>query len=406
MPAPTGAGGAGGAGMPAMGPSGTAGAGAAPPKTPGPQGGILTAGSWDDNANFDFFLRYHGRHVQSQAPGFPTFGVSDRMAIVVRDADNMPVAGAQVQVSRVGEQMPLLTTTTGADGRVLFFPSWAGVPAAAKLSVSVMSMAGATQVEATAGMASVAVPLPGRGAPVRGLDLALVVDTTGSMGDEISYLQAELKTLVAGVREAFPAVDQRWALVAYKDVGDIYVTRVTDFVSSLDDFQKALDTLRAGGGGDYPEAPDRALADMNVMKWRDGAVARVAFWVADAPHHAKNTAAFVDALKGARTAGVHLYPVAASGADKLTEFSMRLGALVTGGRYLFLTDDSGVGGSHLEPTIPCYFVTSLQRAMLRMVLMELSGVRVDPVSTDVVRTGGNPQDGRCTLADGQSVSVL
>ena len=58
--------------------------------------------------------------------------------------------------------------------------------------------------------------------------------------------------------------------------------------------------------------------------------------------------------------GIHLYPVAASGIDDLAEFTMRTAAEVTGGRYLFLTNDSGIGGSHAEPHIPCYYVTTLE----------------------------------------------
>ena len=50
---------------------------------------------------------------------------------------------------------------------------------------------------------------------------------------------------------------------------------------------------------------------------------------------------------------------------------MRSAAQLTGGRYLFLTDDSGVGGEHKEPNIPCYFVTRLDHAILRMVDIEM-----------------------------------
>ena len=72
-----------------------------------------------------------------------------------------------------------------------------------------------------------------------------------------------------------------------------------------------------------------------------------------------------NSLRVTRDQGVHVYPVASSGVDELTELSMRSAAQLTGGRYLFLTDDSGVGGEHKEPSIPCYVVTKLDDALLR-----------------------------------------
>jgi hypothetical protein len=108
----------------------------------------------------------------------------------------------------------------------------------------------------------------------------------------------------------------------------------------------------------------------------------------------------------AQRLGIHLYPIAASGADDLVEYTMRTAAEVTGGRYLFLTDDSGIGGSHDEPTIPCYFVTSLSHAMIRMAAMELTGTNIDVAPADVIRTSGDPIAGKCALSDGGQVSVL
>lgn len=77
--------------------------------------------------------------------------------------------------------------------------------------------------------------------------------------------------------------------------------------------------------------------------------------------------------------------------------TMRSAAQLTGGRYLFLTDDSGVGGLHLEPSIPCYFVTRLDAALLRMIDIELSGVYHEPAPQEILREGGDPQDGACAL---------
>ena len=73
---------------------------------------------------------------------------------------------------------------------------------------------------------------------------------------------------------------------------------------------------------------------------------------------------------------------------------------------LFITNDSGIGGSHLEPTIPCYLVTRLEKAVQRMIEMELTGLKIDPLPGDVLRTGGDPQNGACSLSSGQTVYVL
>ena len=146
---------------------------------------------------------------------------------------------------------------------------------------------------------------------------------------------------------------------------------------------------------------------MNQLQWRSGAdVAKVAFWIADAPQHPSRTQALADAVDGSRALGIHVYPIAASGADEQTEVSMRSAAQVTGGRYLFLTDDSGVGGAHIEPKVPCFFVTKLDRAVTRMVAIEMTGTYEEPAAADIIRTGGDPKDGRCLLADGTKVDVF
>ncbi|MBN1653673.1 MAG: VWA domain-containing protein [Deltaproteobacteria bacterium] len=239
------------------------------------------------------------------------------------------------------------------------------------------------------------------------LDVALVIDTTGSMLDEIAYLQAEFLALSRAIEEAYPNSEQRWSLVVYRDRGDVYVVRSYDFETSATAFRTRLDEQQADGGGDYEEASDEALAEMNRMAWRaDDDVARLAFWVADAPHHREKAKALAEAVLAARDLGVHIYPVASSGVDELTELTMRSAAQLTGGRYLFLTNDSGVGGEHKEPTIPCYFVTKLDDAILRMVDIEMTGVYREPSEEEIIRKAGDPQDGACRLESGEEVEIF
>ena len=239
------------------------------------------------------------------------------------------------------------------------------------------------------------------------LDVSLVIDTTGSIGDEIRYLQAEFLALSSAIEAKYPNAKQRWSLVLYRDKGDEYVTRSFDFSESAEDFRSKLSMQYAGGGGDFPEAPDAAFETMAQLGWRnDEKTARLVFWVADAPHHSEKAGAMLEGIRNAREKGVHVYPVASSGVDELTELTMRSAAQLTGGRYVFLTDDSGVGGAHKEPSNPCYFVTRLDQAILRMVDAELTGMHTAPKEDQIIRTTGKPADGRCELTSGETVEVF
>ena len=46
---------------------------------------------------------------------------------------------------------------------------------------------------------------------------------------------------------------------------------------------------------------------------------------------------------------------------------------MTMGRYLFLTDHSGVGNPHAKPHAPEYAVEHLNRLMVRMIAQQLAG---------------------------------
>ncbi len=234
------------------------------------------------------------------------------------------------------------------------------------------------------------------------LDISLVIDTTGSMGDELGYLQHEFESISRSIASSYPNSEQRWSLIVYRDEGDEYVVRSKPFTPSLERFQVDLSQETFGGGGDYPEAPDQALSTAAQLRWRGGKdVARLLFWVADAPHHQERARALRDAVLAAQRSDIHIYPVASSGVDELTEYTMRSAAQVTHGRYVFLTDDSGVGRSHKEPTLPCYYVTTLSDAILRSVATEMSGRVWLPESDRIVRQVGNIDgQGHCNNATG------
>jgi hypothetical protein len=361
------------------------------------QGAQLTAGTWDDNVNFDFYTSYLNTTLSSQTPGLPIIDRSARMVILVTTAAGEPVAGAQVRVADAASHV--FTSTTGAEGRVLFFPGGSDIAKGSTVSITASTGNDSAEQAAVAAVGTTTLIL-GQTAHtnVNALDLAFVIDATGSMGDELSYVRNELDSIVGGIAAQFPTLVQRFALIVYRDNGDEYVVRNFDFTTDLASFRLNLAAQSAGGGGDTPEAVDQALSAAGKLSWQAGATARVAFWIADAPHHVGRESAVVSALQTAISKAVHIYPVAASGIDDLGEFTMRTAAEVTGGRYLFLTDDSGIGNSHAEPHIPCYYVTTLESAIRRMVLTEVTGYYAAPATSDIIRTSGAPQGQQCNLS--------
>jgi Mg-chelatase subunit ChlD len=227
-------------------------------------------------------------------------------------------------------------------------------------------------------------------------DLAVVIDATGSMSDELEFLKSELRTILADVHRSHPELDIRLGLVAYRDEGGQYVTRTFPFTGTLDEVQTNLAAQRADGGGDMPEAMDQALARALALEWRPDAV-RTVLLVADAPPHAENVAKTWLAAEAARARRIQIVPIAASGVDDLAQYVMRAMAAATQSRYLFLTDDSGIGNAHADPAVDCYLVTRLDRLVRRVLDSQISGRRVEPRDGEVIRTVGTYDNGRCVL---------
>lgn len=79
---------------------------------------------------------------------------------------------------------------------------------------------------------------------------------------------------------------------------------------------------------------------------------------------------------------------------------MRAMAAATQSRYLFLTDDSGVGNPHAPPAIDCYLVTRLDALVRRVIDSQISGRRIEPERSEVIRSVGDYDAGKCRLPAG------
>lgn len=353
--------------------------------------GTLTAGSLDDHLKFDEYSAYLSQvleHAGQQGP--PQFSIGRRAVVNVLNEQGEPIGDARV-VIRPAQSPDLAAArrarasavpaaewemSTGADGHVVFL-SGLDAPAGGSEFVLTVTPPGGGQTimrrvsldqtpwQVTLSQARRVLP--------QQLDLVLVIDTTGSMADELDYLKAEIDHIVAEIEGRFPNVDQRFGIVLYRDQGDEYVTRSFDFSCSLSDFRASLAAQSAAGGGDDPEAMHLALEQSAQLSWRGSGTARVLFLVTDAPPHRQFAQRAVDAAQKLRRQGITVFPIAASGARQEAEFILRAIGFLTQGKYLFLTDHSGVGNAHAMPHAPGYFVETLDQLLIRMIAEKLSG---------------------------------
>ncbi len=360
----------------------------------------LTAGDFDDKLNYNYFLDYI-EDTQKSDSNLPKVPVKDRVTLHILDSIGQNVSHAFVSITKKGGTSPLIETFAGSDGIFYFFPKRDGAGDATKFSVKVKSPGSedwSTEMQLDLDYLNedrtVEIVLyDTQSSSPDSLDLMLVIDTTGSMSDELNYLTNEFKNIISVIEDMYPEISMRFGLIVYRDIGDDYVVRNYEFTDSLEVMQEQLAKQNAAGGGDYPEAMDQALEKALDYRWRGKNTVRMLILVADAPPHDDKLDNTLNAVYNARQKGIHIYPLAASGVANTAEYIMRIAGVFTHGRYLFLTDDSGIGNSHAEPHIPAYVVTTLDSLFVRVVRSELLGYRVEPTEDEIIRRVGTLENG-------------
>ncbi|MBR7077692.1 MAG: VWA domain-containing protein [Clostridia bacterium] len=232
------------------------------------------------------------------------------------------------------------------------------------------------------GKNDITLDIAGAAQDTKKLDLMLMVDTTGSMGDELLYINEELKDMVTRISSKDESLSIRVSVNFYRDEGDEYVVKYYDFRTNVDDCVGQLSKEYASGGGDFPEAVHTALENVVTgHQWRNDAV-KLCFFVLDAPPHTEGEIPGIgeniaSSLTAAQREGIRIAPVFCSGSDKETEYILRSFAVITGGTFVYLTDDSGVGGHHEAPEVGESDVEFLNECMIR-IASEYIGIGYEP----------------------------
>src|SRR6516164_877626 len=72
------------------------------------------------------------------------------------------------------------------------------------------------------------------------VEVVFCLDTTGSMGGLIDGAKAKIWAICNQIAGGKPTPDLKVGLVAYRDKGDVYITKVFDLTADLDAVHKEL----------------------------------------------------------------------------------------------------------------------------------------------------------------------
>ena len=344
----------------------------------------LKAGEVDDNARWEEYLKFTADY---KGPQVHTTSLEHRQIITVLDREGNPVPNARVIVSQ--GKNDLEEYLTYADGRTLFFPE--------TLQGRPVRMTGKDEEERTRlsvraerdgfeGNASIlpdgdkthTITLDGTmtyGSNVP-LDVLFLLDSTGSMADEIRQIKATLQSIAERVSNLPSNPDLRFGMLSYRDRGDKYVTRLYDFDENVGRFRRTIRDVRAKRGGDYPESLNQALHEaVHHASWREDSI-RMIFLIADAPPHLDypQDEDYEAEMVRAREKGIKIFSVASSGLDEQGEYVFRQIAQQTMGRFLFILYRSGVQGTLETPhDVEQFTVNNLDGLVVRLIEEELAG---------------------------------
>jgi len=176
------------------------------------------------------------------------------------------------------------------------------------------------------------------------IEVAFVLDTTGSMAGLIDGAKRKIWSIANSIVDINPNAEIRMALIGYRDIGDDYVVKSYEMSSDIQGLYGNLTRFRADGGGDGPEsvneALDVAVADLDWSKRDD--VRRIIFLVGDAPPHMdyQDDRKYPEVLREARRRDIIVNAVQAGEAPDTHEYWQEI-AQLGGGKYFAIPQDGG-----------------------------------------------------------------
>ena len=345
-----------------------------------PQAGQMTASVWNDLKNYDFYLSLFENNQDELDGIFDQFfesGVFDtlNMVDVTVQYGTENLKGVVVELVNGTEEV-IYRAITNANGQAFLFPKSNQLASIENIVINYESETIIQSYSYSEDNDSISIEFINNVEQEDVIEIMFVIDTTGSMTDEMSYLKSEIDYVISQVNISNPTSEIRLALLFYRDQHDDYLTKYFDFTIDIEQQKINLSAQFAGGGGDFEEAVEVALNEAVNKNWSEGNTTKLIFHVLDAPPH--DTQEIMDiyfnAIYSASEKGIRIIPVASSGIDKHTEYLLRNEAMMTGGTYIFITGHSGIGGEHIDATVGETEVEYLNDVMIRLINEYHTGV--------------------------------
>ncbi len=347
----------------------------------------LRAGFVDDNKQFNYFLNFLEEY-KKRVTSLP-INITERIILNIKDGQEKSLPDAKIKI--FAGKKELESGLSYADGRYLFFPTeYDKSISEYRLEVEYSGITeevmiyrqGKREIDITmANIQKVSLEnIP--------LDILFVLDTTGSMGEEIRRLRNSIEIINLNISEISPTPDIRYGMVLYRDIEDVYITKIIPMNDSLPEFQEQLFMVNSGGGGDTPENLQAALDDaLNKISWRENGV-KLAFIITDAPPHLDydQSYTYVNAVHDAKRKGVKLFSIGTGGLPLDGEYVLRQISQYTFANYVFLTygekgeSEGGAPGSVSHHTGENFQTDKLEAIIIRKVKEELHNYLGKPLS--------------------------
>jgi len=334
--------------------------------------GKLTASELNDFSKWDLWQDIRKKELKKFQGMWDIYPVQ-RYSMQVKNEDGRPVVNAPVRL-RNHDGTVLWSARTDNTGKVELWTGMFGKQAV--IDPEIVVSAGNSEYvyedpqQFPKGMSVLKIPVP-CDVP-NDVDIAFLVDATGSMHDEISFLKSDLIDILQKTNGNMPGQAISLGAVFYRCFENSYVTRNHPLSQDINGTTGFISEQDAGEGG--AEAVEEGLrVAIDSLRWNPHARARLLFMILDEqplvrPGILRQLHA---SIQKAAEQGIRIIPVVGSAETPENaasmEYLLRSAALATNGTYVFLTDHSHIGDAHSKPVTDQYDVELLNNLLKRII---------------------------------------